>query len=130
MSEKIKAVRGNARYPERVREWLEGQGASEFPAGSASKLNEENLLYFVKPDGRVSFIRKEYDYFVDVEELPRWRAKFDEEYWYIDDTIEVRCATEDSSRIHDARYVGRNYFQTEGEAEEYCSKIEKLLEER
>lgn len=126
MSEKIKAVRGNKERAEEVKKWLINHGATYLEKLGC---NNEDYIYFVNPNGEVDYLMN-YEYLFDVEELPLWRAKCDEEYWYIDDDIEVRCTTEELSRKDDARYVGRNYFKTEGEAEEYCSKIEKLLEER
>lgn len=128
MSEKIKAIRGNEKRCEDVVTWLEEHGAKD--AKHQVEGSCDDRMYFVDPNGNVECANKKFKYLFDVEELPRWRAKFDEEYWYIDDAIKVRCTTEELSRIDEDRYVGLNYFQTEGEAEEYCRRIEKILEER
>ena len=128
MSEKVKAIKGSKERPEEVIKWLKAQGATD--AINQVTGRHEGSLYFVTSDGRADFLSLRFEYLFDVEELPRWRAKCDEEYWYIDDALDVRCTTEDHSRKHDDRYVARNYFKTEGEAEEYCDKFIKLLEGR
>lgn len=126
MSEKIKAIRGSKERAEEVRQWLIEQGAINMATFTCSY---ESRLYFVN-EGKVDFIDPNYSFLFDVVELPRWRAKFDEEYWYIDDAMDVRCATEDNSRKHDDRHYCGNYFKTEADAEEYRDKFIELLEER
>lgn len=129
MSEKkIKAVRGNKERPDEVIKWLISNGATD--AINQVTGRHDGSLYFVTPDGRADFLSLRFEYLFDVEELPHWRAKNGEEYWFIDDALDVRCTTEDYSRKHDDRYVAHNYFKTEWEAEEYCDKFIKLLEER
>lgn len=128
MSEKIKAVHGSKERDEEVINWLVDNGATD--AMNQVIGRDEESLYFVTPDGRADFLSLRFEYLFDVEELPRWRAKDGEEYWYIDDALDVRCTTEDYSRKHDDRYVAHNYFKAEWEAEKYCDKFIKLLEER
>lgn len=89
-----------------------------------------NTANFVKPDGKVSFLRKEYNYLFDVEQLLRWRAEKGQYYYYINDLYSVIQAYDENIAYDDNNYELGNYFQTREEAEEMRNKIINLLKER
>ena len=60
----------------------------------------------------------------------RWRAKKDNEYYYIDTKGEIVKDYEDDYPIDEDLYNFGNYFETEEEAEKYKERIEELLTRR
>lgn len=128
MSEKVKAIRGSKERAEEVKQWLKEHGAEEF---FDSKCNAEDLLYCVTPDGFVvQFAVKTSSYLFDIEELPRWKAKINEMYWFINDCGKVVYGYNINHVNDRLRYECGNCFRTKEEAEETCSKIIQLLKER
>ena len=57
------------------------------------------------------------DWFEELPECKRWRAKEDERYWCVQDDGGVAEACEDWVDIDDGRYELGNYFKTEEEAQ-------------
>lgn len=128
MSEKVKAIRGSKERAEEVKQWLKEHGAKEF---FDSKGIAEDFLYFVTPDGFVNTMAVKTSYYLfDIEELPRWKAKINEVYWFIDDCGEVVHDYNNNHVDDQLRYEFGNCFRTREEAEEYRDKIIKLLKER
>lgn len=124
MNEKIKAVLGNALHPERVKEWLESQGATDF---GDLDFTDAYGVYFVRPDGQAGCIYKIYSFLFDVVALPRWRAKKGEIYHFVTDWGVVIEKLEEGTYPDDIHYEVGNYFRTYEEAKEVCSKFVELL---
>ena len=64
-----------------------------------------------------------------IEDLPRWRAKDGEKYYFISDCLDVDFNSEDSDEYDDSYYAADNYFKTEEAAERAAEKIRKILKE-
>ena len=64
-----------------------------------------------------------------IEDLPRWRAKIGEKYYFISDCLDVDFNSEDSDGYDDSYYAAGNYFKTEGTAKRAAEKIRKILKE-
>lgn len=124
MSEKLKAVRGNAGSPERILQWLKEHGATEY---SVDYKFDNSTLYFVCPGGFVSSLLDSYAFLFDVEELPQWRAKQGERYYYITSEGLISAAIEDGNFDSGMRYNVGNYFPTFENAVPYKDKFTELL---
>ena len=64
-----------------------------------------------------------------IEDLPRWRAKEGEKYYFVSDCLDVDFNSEDSDEYDDSYYEAGNYFKTEEAAERAAEKIRKILKE-
>lgn len=64
-----------------------------------------------------------------VEDLPRWRALYNENYYVIGSELEVDCKNEIGYVVDDNRYNAGNYFKTREAAERAAEKIRKILKE-
>lgn len=64
-----------------------------------------------------------------IEDLPRWRAKDGEKYYFVSDCMDVDFNSEDSDEYDDSYYAAGNYFKTEEAAERAAEKIRKVLKE-
>ena len=64
-----------------------------------------------------------------IENLPRWRAKIGEKYYFISDCLDVDFNSEDSDEYDDSYYAAGNYFKTEEAASRAAEKIRKILKE-
>ena len=64
-----------------------------------------------------------------IEDLPRWRAKIGEKYYFISDCLDVDFNSEDSDEYDDSYYAAGNYFKTEEAASRAAEKIRKILKE-
>ena len=64
-----------------------------------------------------------------IEDLPRWRAKDGEKYYFVSDCLDVDFNSEDSDEYDDSYYAAGNYFKTEEAAERAAEKIRKILKE-
>ena len=64
-----------------------------------------------------------------IEDLPRWRAKDGEKYYFISDCLDVDFTSEDSDEYDDSYYAADNYFKTEEAASRAAEKIRKILKE-
>lgn len=58
---------------------------------------------------------------------PRWRARFQEAYYYITDTGHIQYYRDGHSREDDSRFLCKNYFQTGEDAKK--SKFYKVFNE-
>lgn len=61
---------------------------------------------------------------IEVEENKRWRADYDEKYYFVNTINEVIDARERNDNISFFRYYSHNYFRTEEEAETYARVLE------
>lgn len=128
MNEKVKAIRGDRRRAEEVKQWLKNNGAIDLKNLSC---DNENWIYFVKPNGEATNLMSEEFYFLfDIKELPRWRAENNKTYLYIDDEMGIYEDSDCRGSVSDNRYENGNYFRTREEAEEMRDKIIKLLKSR
>ena len=57
----------------------------------------------------------------------RWRAEYDEEYYYIED-VEVKTFIEKYDVLDDRYYNIGNYFRTREQAEEIAKEIRAIFE--
>ena len=64
-----------------------------------------------------------------IEDLPRWRAKIGEKYYFVGDCLDVDFNSENSDKFDDSYYAAGNYFKTEEAAERAAEKIRKILKE-
>lgn len=64
-----------------------------------------------------------------IDDLPRWRAKEGERYYFVSDCLDVDFNSEDSDEYDDSYYAAGNYFKTEEAAERAAEKIRKILKE-
>ena len=64
-----------------------------------------------------------------IEDLPRWRAKIGEKYYFVGDCLDVDFNSENSDKFDDSYYAADNYFKTEEAAERAAEKIRKILKE-
>lgn len=61
-----------------------------------------------------------------VEKKGKFRAKYDDRYWYIDSDGNVHYSTETNHSSDDFSHLTGNYFATEKEAKEYKTYLEAL----
>lgn len=64
-----------------------------------------------------------------IDDLPRWRAKEGERYYFVSDCLDVDFNSEDSDEYDDSYYAAGNYFKTEEAASRAAEKIRKILKE-
>ena len=64
-----------------------------------------------------------------IEDLPRWRALYNENYYLIGSELTVDCQSEIGYVVDDNRYNAGNYFKTREAAERAAEKIRKILKE-
>ena len=97
-----------------------------FKAGDEFYLDGDNNLRLKKPDIMAySHITLEKfpniltDWFEEIPENKRWRAKYGEEYWYASDGGCICRETEDGHSVDNHRFLTGNYFKTREEVETY-----------
>lgn len=72
------------------------------------------------------------DWFEEITEYKRWRAKYGEEYWYASNGGSICCDTEDGHIVDNHRFLTGNYFKAREEAEtrkEYLLARQVLLDD-
>lgn len=126
MSEKIKAIKGNESRWKEVETWLANHGAVD-KVNNPDNCKNEEMLFYVRPNGYIASISINYSELFDIEELPRWRAEGTELYYFISDTMDVLTSYDNRSALSNYRYDEGNYFRTEEAAVKCCEKIKKLL---
>ena len=62
-----------------------------------------------------------------IEDLPRWRAKANETYYFIAIDVEVMDDIEDGVCVDDACYYAGNYFKTREAAERVAKQIREIF---
>ena len=62
-----------------------------------------------------------------IEDLPRWRAKANETYYFIAIDVEVMDDIEDGGCVDDACYSVGNYFKTREAAERVAKQIREIF---
>lgn len=122
MSEKIKGMFGSESRADEVLEWLKSQGAKEFMYNGWS----ENTIYYVDK-GIVKVVDKSHSVLFDIVELPRWRAKEGEIYYYVNIPGCVSSTTDERGSCDESYYVCGNYFKTREEAEKVAGKIREIF---
>lgn len=129
MSERIKGVRGNSKNPQRVKEWLKGQGGEDVEQIADDYYSDDNAVYYIlKGVVESAHHKSKVADLLDIVPLPHWRAtSIGKTYYYVTDDGDVLNDEEKFTILDAKRYEFGNYFQTEEEAEEYLNKIIKLL---
>lgn len=127
MDKKVKGIRGNAGRPELILQWLKDQGAKN-SIGWFSP--DSDSIYYVDPDGSIEKVDEKHECLFDITKTLRWRANFDEKYWFINNVFKTQSDFDSYCGDDSARYERGNYFQSKNEAEEYLSQIINLLKER
>ena len=64
-----------------------------------------------------------------IEDLPRWRAKANETYYFIAIDVEVMDDIEDGGCVDDACYSAGNYFKTREAAERVAKQIREIFKD-
>lgn len=64
-----------------------------------------------------------------VEDLPRWRALYNENYYVIGSELKVDCQNEIGHVVDDNRYNTGNYFKTREAAEKVAAQIREIFKE-
>ena len=64
-----------------------------------------------------------------IEDLPRWRAKANETYYFIGIDVEVMDNIEYGSCVDDACYSAGNYFKTREAAERVAGQIREIFKD-
>lgn len=62
-----------------------------------------------------------------IEDLPRWRALYKENYYFIGSELTVDCQSEIGHVIDDNRYNAGNYFKTGEAAEKVANKLREIF---
>ena len=62
-----------------------------------------------------------------IEDLPRWRALYNENYYLISSGLTVDCQSEIGHSVDDKRYYAGNYFKTREAAEEVAEQIREIF---
>ena len=62
-----------------------------------------------------------------IEDLPRWRALYQENYYVIGSELNVDCQDEIGHVVDDNRYNAGNYFRTREAAEKVASQIRDIF---
>lgn len=127
MNEKIKGIIGSVTRANEVLEWLKSQGGDV--DCSICDGSSEEVIYYVD-NNEIKTINKRHSILFDLVKLPRWRAKYDEKYYFVfvSECVEACCC---SSDIRDALDNGRfnlgNYFKTREEAEAVAKKVREIF---
>ena len=126
MNEKIKGMFGSKTRADEVIKWLESQGAVDCNLYDGSS---EEVIYYVD-NNEIKTINKRYSILFNIVELPRWRAKKSNYYYYINGGCQITPSMEILSETDDDRYKIGNYFKTREEAELYAKKFREIFKER
>ena len=62
-----------------------------------------------------------------IEDLPRWRALYNENYYLIGSELTVDCQSEIGYVVDDNRYNAGNYFKTREAAEKVAKQIREIF---
>lgn len=62
-----------------------------------------------------------------IEDLPRWRALYNENYYLIGSELTVDCQSEIENVVDDNRYNAGNYFKTREAAEKVAEQIREIF---
>lgn len=129
MSEKIKGMYGSKTRADEVLKWLIEQGAE--PA-SVKLLGGDtcNTIYYVNKQKQATWVNAIHSELFNIVELPQWRAKKEQFYYYISDSCKVHWDREIQDILDDSRYECGNYFKTKEEAESYAEKIREIFKSK
>lgn len=72
MSEKLKGIFGNSKRSEEVKDWLTSQGAEKV----LCNCTYANHIYYVRKDGSVDYMHKNFVELFDIVELPNTKHEF------------------------------------------------------
>lgn len=125
--ERVKAIRGAADRTDEIKEWLLQQDPSVF-VRSKSILEDDDKVFFVVDS------KLEYAYcnsittkLLEIVELPQWRAKPNEIYYYISENFDFAYAYDKRSDDDNRRWEARNYFRSAQDASEFIDDMNQLL---
>lgn len=62
-----------------------------------------------------------------LEDLPRWRALYNENYYLIGSGLTVDCQSEIGHSVDDKRYYAGNYFKTQEAADRVAKQIQEIF---
>ena len=62
-----------------------------------------------------------------IEDLPRWRAKLGDFYFYIEEMLGIGCHAETKDDIDNSFYTSGNYFKTREAAEKVAGQIREIF---
>ena len=64
-----------------------------------------------------------------VEDLPRWRAKLGDFYFYVNETMGVDIHAETDDGMDNSFYTSGNYFKTREAAEKVAEQVRRIFKE-
>ena len=96
--------------------------------------NYNSCFYYINPDGVIDYANTDKsavypflkEFYKEIQ-LPRWKPKYDENYYFINYRGMVMRNTWVNSVNEDIMYEFGNCFKTENEAKEAIDKIKKVL---
>lgn len=127
MSEKLKGIFGSETRADEVLKWLKNQGADAIP--NIENFKDSEVIFYVNKDKKIKKLHITCAELFDIVELPRWRAKYEEHYYYVSDWGVVRKSKDQCWGEDNERYECGNYFKTKEEAEKYAEKIREIFRE-
>lgn len=124
-------IKGSAERGNEVIKFLENLGG--YNCYSLDGHNSNNY-YFITPDGTIqsttypassifSFVK---EFYKEID-LPRWKPKYDENYYYFTDIEGIMVGKWKNNPTDSRRYDFGNCFKSYEEAKEARDKIEELL---
>lgn len=122
-SEKIKGIIGSKTRGDEVLKWLKSQGDVDC---SICDGKSEEVIYYVD-NNEIKIINKRHSVLFDLVELPRWRADYDEKYYFVSECGEACCSSDVRDDFDNGRFNLGNYFKTREEAEPYAKKVREIF---
>lgn len=128
MSEKIKGMFGSETRPNEVIEWLKSQGADAMQ--SIENFKDSEAIFYVNKDKEVMKLHITCAELFDIVKLPRWRAKYDEKYYFVSECGKACCSNDIRDAFDNDRFNLGNYFKTYEEAEQYAKKFREIFKKK
>lgn len=128
MSKKIKGIFGSKERADEVLQWLIAQGAE---SASVKMLAGDtcNTIYYVNKQKQATWVNAIHSELFDIVELPKWRAKYGERFYFINYIGKVDFDIDLRGYADNSAYEIGNYFQTKEEAEKYIEKFHEIFKE-
>lgn len=120
---KIKGIIGSVTRANEVLEWLKSQGDVDRSMCDGSS---EEVIYYVD-NNEIKTINKRHSILLDLVKLPRWRAEYDEKYYFVSERGEACCSSDIREALDNGRFNLGNYFKTREEAEAVAKKIREIF---
>lgn len=106
--------------------WLKSQGAVESSLVTLVTV-VRSAIYYVNKQGQAMYTDKIHADLFDIVELPRWRAKYDEEYYFVSDRGDICGDSDKREALDNDRFDLGNYFKTLEEAAVVAKKVREIF---